>query len=113
MLPLMGLGLGLGWFLASLGVYVHDVTQVIGVIVQALFFLSAIFYPIESVPAMLRPILFLNPMLTVVDGVRRVLIWNQSLDWGPWLAVTVVAGVTLLLGYVWFMKTKTGFADVI
>ena len=41
--PLVFLTLGLGWFLASLGVYVRDIGQAIGVATQVLFFLSPIF----------------------------------------------------------------------
>lgn len=111
--PLIGLCLGLGWFLASLGVYVRDTAYAIGILTQVLFFMSAIFYPVSAVPEALRPIMYLNPLTTIVESFRQVLIWNQPLNWGAWLLVTVVAGVLLLLGYTWFMKTKSGFADVI
>jgi lipopolysaccharide transport system permease protein len=113
MLPLIGLCLGLGWFLASLGVYVRDTAYAIGIVTQVLFFMSAIFYPISAVPEALQPIMYLNPLTTIVESFRRVLIWNQPLDWLPWLTVTLISGAMLLLGYTWFMKTKSGFADVI
>ncbi len=113
MLPLIGLCLGLGWFLASLGVYVRDTAYAIGIVTQVLFFMSAIFYPVSAVPEALQPIMYLNPLTTIVESFRQVLIWNQPPDWGPWLMVTLVSGAMLLLGYTWFMKTKSGFADVI
>jgi lipopolysaccharide transport system permease protein len=113
LLPLIGLCLGIGWFLASLGVYVRDTAYAVGVAVQVLFFMSAIFYPISSVPAALQPIMYLNPLTAVTESFRRILIWNLPPDWGPWLFVTVVAACFTLLGYTWFMKTKNGFADVI
>ena len=113
LLPLIELCLGLGWFLASLGVYVRDTAYAIGIVTQVLFFVSAIFYPVTAVPEALQPIMYLNPLTIIVESFRRVLIWNQPLDWGPWLMVTLVSGAMLLLGYTWFMKTKTGFADVI
>ena len=40
--------LGLTWLLASLGVYLRDVTQIIGILTTALLFLSPIFYPISA-----------------------------------------------------------------
>jgi len=113
MLPLIGLCLGLGWFLASLGVYVRDTAYAIGIVLQVLFFMSAIFYPVSAVPEALQPIMYLNPLTTIVESFRRVLVWNQSLDWEPWLVVTLISSLMLLLGYTWFMKTKSGFADVI
>ncbi len=113
MLPLIGLCLGLGWFLASLGVYVRDTAYAIGIVTQVLFFMSAIFYPVNAVPEALQPIMYLNPLTAIVESFRRVLIWNQPLDWEPWLLVTLISSAMLLLGYTWFMKTKSGFADVI
>lgn len=113
MLPLLGLCLGLGWFFASLGVYVRDTAYAIGIVTQVLFFISAIFYPVSAVPEAWQPIMYLNPLTSIVENFRRVLIWNQSLDWGPWLGVTGMSSLMLLLGYTWFMKTKSGFADVL
>ena len=112
-LPLIFLCLGLGWFLASLGVYVRDTTQGIPAITRILFFLTPVFYKTDAVPENLRPLWQLNPLAEIVESFRRVLVWNETFDWERWLVVTVVSGVILLLGYGWFMKTKEGFADVI
>lgn len=112
-LPLVGLTLGVGWFLASLGVYVRDTPHAVGVATQILFFLTPIIYPIEAVPEGLRPILRLNPLSEIVESFRCVLVWNQAPDWSVWLRVMIASAVVVLLGYTWFMKTKAGFADVI
>ena len=112
-LPLIGLCLGLGWFFASLGVYVRDTAYAVNVAIQVLFFLSAVFYPVTAVPEFLRPLMVLNPLTSIFENFRRVLVWNLPPDWGPWVISTTIGGITLLLGYTWFMKTKAGFADVI
>jgi lipopolysaccharide transport system permease protein len=72
-----------------------------------------VLYRIEAVPPRFRFLLELNPLSPVVDGFRRVLVWNEPLEWTAWLVVTLVSGVVFSLGYAWFMKTKAGFADVI
>jgi lipopolysaccharide transport system permease protein len=112
-LPLIGLSIGFAWFLSSLGVFVRDVAYAVGLATQILIFLSAVFYPVESLPESVRPILSLNPLISTVDNFRRVLIWNQMPDWGAWFVTTIISGIIVLLGYTWFMKTKSGFADVI
>ena len=48
--PLLLLTLGISWFLASLGVYLRDVSQTIGLAMTALMFISPIFFPITSLP---------------------------------------------------------------
>jgi lipopolysaccharide transport system permease protein len=112
-LPLLLLTLGLSWFLAALGVYIRDIGQGIGVVVQMLFFLSPILYSVDTVPEPYRFWLYLNPLTTVLSGFRRSLLWREPLPWGPWAAWTILAALLAWLGYVWFMKTKKGFADVL
>ena len=111
-LPLVFLTLGLTWFLASLGVYVRDIGQVISVFTQALFFLSPIFYPVSAVPEGLRFILYANPMTAILDGFRRTILWGAAPAWGTWAGLMAGTALVALLGYAWFMQTKKGFADV-
>jgi lipopolysaccharide transport system permease protein len=112
-LPLIGLCLGLSWFLASLGVFLRDTGYLVGVALQVLFFMTPIIYPISAVPAVLQPILRLNPLSSIVEDFRRVMMWGQSPDWPWWGAVTLLSGLVAMAGYVWFMKLKRAFADVV
>jgi lipopolysaccharide transport system permease protein len=111
-IPLILFTLGLAWFLSSLGVFVRDIGQAIPVMVQILFFMTPIFYSAESVPSSLRFLVILNPLSFIVDGFRRVLIWNEFLDWRAWGTVTMVSAVVAILGYGWFSATKKAFSDV-
>ncbi len=111
-LPLVLLTLGLGWFLASLGVYVRDIGQAIGVVTQVLFFLSPIFYPVSAVPERFRLLLYANPLTSILTDFRRTMLWRSAPAWEAWAALTVGSALIALLGYAWFMQTKKGFADV-
>lgn len=112
-LPLALLCLGLGWFLASLGVFIRDVGQLTGVVVQVLFFMTPIFYPTEALPERLRFVLYLNPLTFIINHFRRVILWGQLPDWSEFLVITILTGVVCMLGYIWFMKSKKTFADVV
>src|SRR5690606_37516060 len=109
------LGLGLAWFLASLGVFVRDTRQLVVVIVSnLLFFLTPVIYPLESITNPLtRALLLANPLTTLVENARRILLLGEWPQWGPLGAVTLLSIVTAILGYAWFMKSKRGFSDVI
>jgi lipopolysaccharide transport system permease protein len=113
LLPLLCLTLGLSWFLASLGVFIRDVSQIIGLALQVLFFLTPIFYPVEVIPEPFDSIVLLNPLAAVVDNFRRVVLWGVRPQWTPLAVSTLTSGVVMLLGYAWFMRTKKAFADVI
>lgn len=111
--PLVLLTLSLGWFLASLGVYVRDVGQGISLVVQMLFFLSPVLYPPTAVPEPIRSLLLINPLTPVLTTFRQTLLWGEMPDWGPWVIWTAVLGIGTMLSYAWFMKTSKGFADVL
>lgn len=113
LLPLALLGLGVSWFLASLGVYVRDIGYMVGVVMQALFFATPILYPVTAIPEPYRAWMALNPLTPMVGLVRdHLIIGNvgEPAVWGMGFAYGVVA---LGLGYAWFMVTRKGFADVL
>lgn len=113
LLPLILLTLGFSWFLASLGIYLRDIGQVVGVITQALMFLSPIFYPVSAIPEEFRPIFYINPISYVVEDMRRVMVWGQMPDWN-WLLIGTLTGFAVAIsGHAWFQKTRKGFADVL
>jgi lipopolysaccharide transport system permease protein len=113
LLPLILFTLGLSWFIASLGVYIRDVVHFIGLALQALFFMTPIFYPITMVPEQYQTILRLNPMTTIIQETRKVILYNKWPDWQLLGIVFIVSLVIFQLGYAWFMTTKRGFADVL
>jgi lipopolysaccharide transport system permease protein len=111
--PLLLGTLGLSWILASLGVYARDIGQVTSILTMALLFLSPIFFPLTAVPPKFRHIVMLNPMSFIVESARDVLIWGRLPDWNL-LALFWLGGALLAwIGWWWFQKTRTGFADVL
>lgn len=113
LLPLILFTLGTSWFLASLGVYLRDVSQIIGVVTLVLMYLSPIFYPVAALPEEYRPLMQINPLTSIVEQVRDVMIWGKGLDWSGWGLQMLFSMVVAWLGFAWFQKTRKGFADVI
>jgi lipopolysaccharide transport system permease protein len=112
-LPLAAFTLGLSWLLASLGVFIRDIGNFIGTAVQLLFFLTPIVYPLSAVPQSLQIVLRLNPLTAIVEDFRRVALWGMAPDW-PWLGeALLLACLVMFGGYMWFMRSKQAFADVL
>jgi lipopolysaccharide transport system permease protein len=111
--PLIVLSLGLTWMLASLGVFLRDVGQTIGIITTVLMFLSPVFYPMTAVPERFRPIIMANPLTFIIEQAREVLIWGHLPNWIGLGKYSLLAFVVVWMGYVWFQKTRKGFADVL
>jgi lipopolysaccharide transport system permease protein len=113
LLPVCMGTLGLAWFLASLGVFIRDVAHPTGVLVQVLMFMSAVFYPLGNLSHRDQKLLMLNPLVTMLENVRRTLIWSQPPVWRWWAYAMAGSFVALQLGYYWFMRSRKAFADVI
>ena len=112
-LPLVILTQGLAWILASLGVFLRDIGQTIGILMTVLAFLAPVYYPISALPEKFQPFIMINPLTLIIEQERAVLIFGKMPDWDGLAIYTLVATAIALLGYAWFQKTRKGFADVL
>jgi lipopolysaccharide transport system permease protein len=111
--PLLLLILGLGWFLASVGVFLRDVQPIVGVVVTMMMFLSPIFYPLSAIPEAYRGVIQLNPLTPVLNASKSVIFWGQMPQWADWFLYAMFSWGVGWLGFLWFQKTRKGFADVV
>lgn len=111
--PLTLVIMGFSWLLASLGVYLRDVRQLVPVLTTLVMFLCPIFYPLSAVPEPFRRAIVLNPLTWVVDQIRGALFFGRVPD-PVGLVIAVAAGWGVAwLGLAWFARTRRGFADVV
>lgn len=111
--PLLLFIMGLTWALASLGVYLRDVSQFIGILTTVLMFLSPIFYPATALPERYQHLLMLNPLTPAIEYARDVLFFGKLPDFTILGLYTLGSALIAWLGFAWFQKTRKGFADVI
>ena len=116
MLPVVALSLGLSWFLAALGVFLRDITQITSALSLLILYTSAIFYSEKMVVTkspLIWSILRFNPLLHTVEDSRRVMLW-QLPPQAASLAYAWIFGLAIAyLGYITFRKLRPAFADVI
>ena len=99
------------YFLAAFNVTFRDTQHTLGVLLQLLFYLTPIFYKLDSIPAKYWYIYGLNPMVHLITAYRQILIWGVSPDW---LALAIVAGFTLTLlpiSYQLFKRQSLQFVE--
>jgi lipopolysaccharide transport system permease protein len=112
-LPLVFISMGLAWFLAALGVYLRDISQITGIFTTILMFLSPVFFPLSALPPALQPWLILNPLAFIIEQARNVLIFGRTPNWGGWGIALTVSVTVAWMGLWWFQRTRKGFADVL
>lgn len=111
--PLVLFVVGISWILSALGVYLRDVGQIVGVLTSALLFLSPIFYPVSALPEKFQIFLKINPLTLIIEQCRKVIYWGDSPDF-YFLGISFLGGFLMAwLGFVFFQKTRKGFADVL
>ncbi|MCQ2999064.1 ABC transporter permease [Pseudomonas syringae] len=113
LLPLVFLCMGLSWFLSSLGVYLRDVGQTVGIVTTVLMFMSPVFYPLASLPLKFQFYLKFNPLTSIIEQTRDVLLLSRVPDPTHLLISILISMLIAWLGFAWFQKTRRGFADVI
>jgi lipopolysaccharide transport system permease protein len=113
LMPQLFATLGAAWLIASLGVFLRDIAQGIGLVLMAWMYLTPIIYPEASVPERYRPFIVINPFTSLIRNYRRILIEGSAPDWRGLAYFTAFAVVSFIFGYWWFAKTRKNFADVI
>jgi lipopolysaccharide transport system permease protein len=113
LLPLTLYTLGFSWLLASLGVYLRDLSQFIGTLMTALIFISPIFYPASALPEPYRSAMYANPLTSAIEQARTVMYWGKNPDAWEFLINLSLGATIAFLGFAWFQKTRKGFADVV
>lgn len=113
LMPLIIFTLGLAWMLASIGVFLRDIVQVIAPLTTVLTFLSPVFYPVSAVPEKFQAIIMLNPLTFILEQARNVLVFGYTPNLLGLFVYTLIAVLVAWAGYAWFQVTRKGFADVL
>ncbi|WP_172116132.1 ABC transporter permease [Halomonas hibernica] len=111
--PLLVLAMGVSWLLASLGVFLRDIGQTMGLLATMLLFLSPIFYPISALPESFHGLIHANPLTFIIEQVRVVLLEGALPNTAGLLKYLVISLGVAWVGFAWFQKTRKGFADVL
>ena len=109
----VGLALGLGLVVAAVQVFFRDTAQLLGMVLNAWFYLTPVVYPLALVPERFRGWIELNP-LTPLVGLYRQAFFGGHASLVPGTGVLfVVVAVVLSAGFWVFRHLKRAFADEI
>lgn len=115
-IPQVLLTAGISWFLASLGVFVRDLTQINAYLLTIWFFITPICYDeksLRSLPVLAQRALMKNPIYVLVRGYRAVLLESKAPDWRALAWLTLLSIAVFFVGHAWFYKLRKSFADLI
>jgi len=105
--------LGIGLWFSALSVRYRDVPYTLPFLIQLLFFLSPVAYPVANLPGTIRWLVAFNPMTGVIDGMRWTILGSGQPHYTVFGISAAMGLVTLLTGLVYFRHTERSFADLI
>lgn len=107
MADLFILSLGISLILSVLNVYFRDIKFIWQVAIQAGFFITPIFYKLDIFPEKTRWILNLNPMVSILDISRNVVLYGTLPNLNSVFYLIGITAVIFVIGYAFFrMKQK-------
>ena len=118
LLPLLliqtaALGLGVGLILSSITAKYRDLQQLTGYLLQIWMYATPVIYPLSRIPAHWRWVVTLNPMASIVELTRVILLGVGSVTpAGQILSLLITAG-TLTGGIVLYQRMARTFVDTV
>ena len=100
---------------SSIVVYMRDLRLVLPVVIQLGLFATPVLYTPQSIfksELLLVAYSVVNPLVPVIDGIRRTILQGKPPEWLPLGAGAASALVLMLAGFWLFKKMETGIADV-
>jgi len=110
-LLIMLTALSVSLWLSVINVRYRDVGQAIPFLIQIWMFASPIAYPASVVPEKWRLLYSLNPMAGAIEGFRWALTSSEPPPVQEILVCTLIVGVLLYGGLVFFKRMEETFAD--
>lgn len=113
-LPQVLLTAGLGYLAAGLTVFVRDIPQTLGVVLNLWFYLTPIVYPAMVIPEPFRLWVFwLNPLAAISQMYRDLVLVGSVEHWAEWGVSFAIAVLVFQFGFWCYQRLRPAFADVL
>lgn len=102
---------GLALIVSVTNAYLRDVSHLVGIGLNAWFYATPILYPLEIIPDWAQRLQRLNPMFHFVDAYRSAMYHLTFPDFSDWLAMALIAAVTLFVGRLTWRRLEPRLAE--
>lgn len=116
LLPLIALGLvctGIGFLVSALYVFFRDLPYFYELVCFVLWISSPVFYPAEIVPSAVKPFLFFNPLIPIIESIRQISLSGALPDMLLVLHSFLNGIILLMLGWIYFRSWQKNFMDLL
>ena len=105
---------GFGYLCAGLTVFLRDIPQTLGVVLNIWFYMTPIIYPASAIPEAFRGWVFwLNPIAAIAEVYRDIILIGTVKHWSEWGVASLISVGIFYLGFTVYSKLRPAFADVL
>ena len=97
---------GMGYILSVLYVLFGDIKHLYSVVLTMWMYMSAIFYPVESISPMMRRIVIRNPVYNYIACARQCVLDGVAPTWEQWARLFIWSVGVYVVGCMYFKKMK-------
>lgn len=114
LIALMALfGLGMGMIISAMTTKYRDLVFLVTFGVQLFMYATPVIYPLHAAPDSIESIISLNPLSSIIEGLRLAILGKGDIDAGSLLySAGVILGMTFI-GILIFNKTEKNFIDTV
>lgn len=105
------IALSLGMLIGVINVFFRDAGQITQLILQLWFWLTPVVYNVEILPKKIIDIINLNPLTSLLNGYRCVILQNRWPDWSDLFPVMVLAAIMISMSMFIFNKIESIMID--
>jgi homopolymeric O-antigen transport system permease protein len=105
------LAYALGLMLAVFTVFIRDLRELVGIVLQIWFWFTPIVYVKDILPEWVKGIIVYNPSYVFADSFQSVILLNKMPDVGHLVIMTVATFVLLLCSYFVYTRLESDVKD--
>lgn len=98
--------MGIGYILSILYVFFADIKYLYSVFLRILLYLTAIFYPVTSLPGGLQTLIGYNPVYMSIYIARECMVYGRVPYYTAWIKLAISAVVSCVVGWIIFSKKQ-------
>jgi len=107
------LSLGVGLLMSAITAKYRDLTHVLNLLIQLWMYATPVIIPLSKFPEKWRWVIALNPMTTIVESTRLILLGNGTVYPAHLIDSVIVTLLLLAAGLLAFIKVEKTFVDTV
>jgi len=102
---------GLGLFFATFNVFLRDLKEIVGIILQLWFWFTPIVYIKDILPEFVKKLIIYNPAFVIIESYQRMFVFHDSPAIKSIIVLTILVHVLILFSYIIFRKLEKDVRD--